>query len=582
MGWIPGPPLTAADMAPFKKPFEDWRDNVDDNGYDAYIASITASQQVWVLVEEVAALLAMMLYGRYTGGLNPSMDDQGHSLGIGSTNYIPGFPANDVPAAFVMNVDYGVIPDQPKLREPDISSELETQVAISNAVRALWITPEPTVPPTVPTPVAILNVSTSPVCKLKIYFPNNPPPFNIEGIPLGEPIVTLSTDARGAVSTKGEVDSLGRKLNAFYLLTTTFDVSIYGFGSLQVPENLKITMRIDDDNFDMFRYPSYVEYAAHAWDLVGHEIKDTALKVSVSGRLRQVPTSFGGSVKPAVWNGAICIDEGGPQTTYISEARLRTKLKSMHISAANINKIIAQQDVVNDQVQDPFTWCGEFMRTFSKAPPAFGYFAGAYYDHPIVTEVDNGTPTSGGMADLVRVNNYVNSAFTPLDDPSGKDYWKFMGPWDKSGDCEDFALTKIQMLLNGMPGVAAIPAVPAGPGGVPPAVPEVPAIPAVLPWSIASLQLVCGRKTPESKTGHTWVLVNGTIALTNPVRSYTSGAVTTHAFMKTLYPVDVVIQRGLTWTLDGGSESFVTIPWPFDDFNMPLMTLNAQIQKIDE
>jgi predicted transglutaminase-like cysteine proteinase len=85
----------------------------------------------------------------------------------------------------------------------------------------------------------------------------------------------------------------------------------------------------------------------------------------------------------------------------------------------------------------PTPWAG--WTAFATANPAF----------PLVTNNADTkiTMTPQVMTDLITVNNLVNSSHAYVSDPAGNDNWRILGEGD-AGDCEDFALTKAQALLN--------------------------------------------------------------------------------------------------------------------------------------
>lgn len=73
-------------------------------------------------------------------------------------------------------------------------------------------------------------------------------------------------------------------------------------------------------------------------------------------------------------------------------------------------------------------------------------------DHPLCTQSPGSEImlTDEQLAQLQTVNYLVNGAHGRANDPSGiaaGDSWDVMGPGE-AGDCEDFALTKMQMLVN--------------------------------------------------------------------------------------------------------------------------------------
>jgi predicted transglutaminase-like cysteine proteinase len=81
--------------------------------------------------------------------------------------------------------------------------------------------------------------------------------------------------------------------------------------------------------------------------------------------------------------------------------------------------------------------------------PGWVAFAVANPYHPLVTNNDNTCLplTSQLIADMTEVNYTVNHGCSYIKESGGSDNWRIMNPGE-SGDCEDFALTKAQLLLD--------------------------------------------------------------------------------------------------------------------------------------
>jgi len=110
-------------------------------------------------------------------------------------------------------------------------------------------------------------------------------------------------------------------------------------------------------------------------------------------------------------------------------------------------------------------------------------FAAAHPSFPLVTNNLNReiTMTAQLMTDLQTVNYNVNHDHAYVPDPAGNDNWKILES-GQSGDCEDFALTKAQALLN-------------------------------LGYDAAALHIECSQiANPVSgtRTGHAWLVVQTT------------------------------------------------------------------------
>lgn len=86
-------------------------------------------------------------------------------------------------------------------------------------------------------------------------------------------------------------------------------------------------------------------------------------------------------------------------------------------------------------------------------PPGFNQFCLDNPAHPICTNEEQADPinlSDSQYQDLQSVNAQVNSEHDYQSDASGYgigEYWAIMGAGDK-GDCEDFALTKVQALID--------------------------------------------------------------------------------------------------------------------------------------
>lgn len=92
-----------------------------------------------------------------------------------------------------------------------------------------------------------------------------------------------------------------------------------------------------------------------------------------------------------------------------------------------------------------------FTSLYYSPSPYSGWtnFAAANPAHPLVTNNLNTEITHSAqlMTDLQTVNYNVNHGHAYVSDPLGNDNWKILAS-GQGGDCEDFALTKAQALLN--------------------------------------------------------------------------------------------------------------------------------------
>lgn len=110
-------------------------------------------------------------------------------------------------------------------------------------------------------------------------------------------------------------------------------------------------------------------------------------------------------------------------------------------------------------------------------------FCASNPSHPLVTNNLNTEITHSAklMTDLQTVNYNVNHAHTYQSDPAGNDNWKILTA-GQSGDCEDFALTKAQALLD-------------------------------LGYPASALHIECSEiSAPDegTRTGHAWLVVQTT------------------------------------------------------------------------
>jgi predicted transglutaminase-like cysteine proteinase len=153
-------------------------------------------------------------------------------------------------------------------------------------------------------------------------------------------------------------------------------------------------------------------------------------------------------------------------------------------------------------------------------PRGFAFFAGRYPDHPIVSRVDldygdinpdNWDEGWAGTESLLSyVNSYVFQNYTYVSEEPTFDNWRFMTSQIPFGDCEEFAITQAQMLLE---------------RGVP----------------VENLQLEVGIKVTKNglgeiikRVGHAWLVAYGQAL---------DGTITTRESMQEKYPVDGKIQH---------------------------------------
>lgn len=314
------------------------------------------------------------------------------------------------------------------------------------------------------------------------------------------------------------------------LFSRGFAMQIPGFDGGAPPEGATLT--VTDSNGDLFAFPSPYPVHAVPFQIPPGEDLVRNLTLRVKGRLSWIPRDFGVRVRQASF------DEAGVLTDW---GRL-------------------------DYDDNPYTWMGRLaigITVFTSevadrtwVPSGFETFAGRYPDHPIVTGRNDARLLSldedSKRGDIQDVNDFVNNAYAYAGE-AGQDRWRFMTSYDPFGDCEDFAITKIEMLLN-------------------------------RGWNISDLQLQCGwrmvsRRNPatgemhEQKVGHAWVLALGHIVMNN------SGGLTTTESMEELGYRDIVTQQGLTWTKADTGRVYVALPWPHYAFDESAIKMKARLHK---
>lgn len=312
---------------------------------------------------------------------------------------------------------------------------------------------------------------------------------------------------------RGVLDSNG----LFYLISTGYSSTI----DTSPPDNTVFTVSLGEEI--LFAYPSAHDFHALVVPLsgpFGTDENGITLSARCKGRIPTLPTEFGGYIEPATLNGNFIIDLGGPAA------------------------------------DDPFSWCGQFLRAFTRVPTGFEFFAGRYPDHPIITGVNAQEPVAMEPEQeemtIAQVQAYVAGKYDYIEDGTrSADIWEFLSDINTEGDCEDFALTKIQLLHDSG-------------------------------FAITRLQLQAGVKyvsyNPKvyddagneilQGIGHVWVLIDGDIVLDQ------DGPVKHLSDMDEWQ--DRMTQTKLVWRVDATGEEFTAIPWPHEDFDMALLSMNAR------
>lgn len=313
--------------------------------------------------------------------------------------------------------------------------------------------------------------------------------FVIELISGSSVIETFSCKLRGGMDEN----------SVFYLLATECEMT-------GVVEQLSgTTYRINIGGKGVLTYPSYMEYKCLTWKVAeGLAPEKIPLTISMEGRFTTVPATYGATIidittTPSPSGEFEMITDGGG---------MRTDPNGWF-------------DLLFAEMQD--------MRSFLK-------FAGQFYDHPLITGVDTPIPetvppkparimTAIPLADVQFVMNYCNAKFAYKEDENGSDYWDFMTEEDASGDCEDWAITHAQILLDMNYSITQM----------------------RLEWGYKSVGYAPPQYDPDGEifklVGHVWLVVNtdaGEKVMDNTV-------VTTRAAMHALYPVDGEIQTSGLW-----------------------------------
>lgn len=423
----------------------------------------------------------------------------------------------------VIQVDCARTTDLPaQIIEATGNTDFQRGRDISQAAEELWATLD-----------EIKNAegqSLSPICNGRLYAP----------VPGAEESNFMQLDFQG----RGVVFQ-----GSFYWVMTGF--SLTSFFDAGVPEDTEFTVSWADGE-NLYRFPSPHDYAVAKTELDGDVKTEGGLDVRcrVKGRLPDVPDDFGATIVSAEFydpfgegvNGWVK-SWGGPK------------------------------------IDDAYSWAGKWWRKGDGAVIlGFEDFAGRYYDHPIVTGVNGFTPETRPVSDLEEINDYVNTNFGHIEDGENYDNWQFLNEFSNpSGDCEDFALTKIQMLLD-------------------------------LGWDIDRLQLMAGET--DGGIGHAWVLVDGVYVLDNDFGSVTTIDAMVAKGYKKLRDQKGLWWRAIGWNVDPGSAdipeydtaaaidvgfslitvsgksyagtAFKAIPWPHHDFDSYALSLKIRHRDWDE
>lgn len=178
------------------------------------------------------------------------------------------------------------------------------------------------------------------------------------------------------------------------------------------------------------RFPMEFEYNVVHWNVSGMNPQDAItlnLAISIDAKIESKPDGFGGNYE---------------------------------IGAKEVKNIwgdlmtVGVADWWGDAGTFMFFWTlpkDDFTKYLSLLPTGFYWFASRYKDHPIITGRNDAAYNPGLTIQecdaIVRyVNQYVNEHYTYRKDTG--DSWEFLNQARTSGDCEDFALTKIDLCLK--------------------------------------------------------------------------------------------------------------------------------------
>lgn len=349
--------------------------------------------------------------------------------------------------------------------------------------------------------------------------------------------ITFETRYMSATLAKLDIDVIGivDSVGDFYIITWNPEFKSTFLSITDAIFTIWIWEEGDENNKQaLYKYPTPFLYGCvyrKIKDMGFGDISKLKMSVSVSGRRQVCPTFLGA-------------------TCGVTKGNLNTWYPWINTEANSFGRMLVPRNEIIDLSQ--------------KIPYGFYWFASKYYDHPITTGIDNHDVTMIPSAEatpaeidifnaskdaiVLGVNKWVNENYTYLDDPT--DYWEFMGQGRTAGDCEDFALTKIQMLLN-------------------------------MGFSINDFKIQCGYPTGGSNPyliiGHAWVLYKGTIVLDNNP----DGAFRTVAEMVVKYPDLCTQVKGRKWTYQGTDYEWpAEWLWPFTNYNYDFFTADLNIRKM--
>lgn len=303
------------------------------------------------------------------------------------------------------------------------------------------------------------------------------------------------------------------------------------------------TYRINIGGKGVLTYPSYMDYKCLTWKAVeGRAPEPIPITISFEGRLTQIPTFFGATVEP---------------------------IKTVLLPSGQNYEIVDGGGYRGD----PNGWF-ELMMAENGQVRGFQTFAGMYYDHPLITGVDTAIPVTDPpqparnmgpipLADVEYAMVYCNAKFSYKNDEEDWDHWQFMNEENPTGDCEDWAITHAQLLLDMGNSVTKM----------------------HLEWGFRQIPCIPPEYDSDGSElyrliGHGWLVVDtpdGEVAMDNHV-------VTTRAALKELYPYEGEYQvNGMTFigVSDPTMAPLEQAPTPYVQKAVPGYKFHAEILAAD-
>jgi hypothetical protein len=345
-------------------------------------------------------------------------------------------------------------------------------------------------------------------------------------------LINFKVEFKGAIQ---KVDAAGDGGNTFYLIARNPEASAFGVGFGTWPSRLTLNFDMNfgqaagtfgtasTDTLDLIKYPPEIDYLVYEqpnvkrsqqgfFTAAGTHGTAGTMSISVKGYSTKVAEHFGASISPitlsSTYEGLIT-DYGGivldPLYGYANNFCKQFMLKLYKPGYDNLGV-------------DP-----DIYFNISVALYNFSLFAALYYDHPVVTGKDiYSIKGSCPSSDLTEINDYINNKYAYVADHSigfSSDCWKILTEADAGGDCEDFALTKLQKLLE-------------------------------YGWPISNLHLECAVKEDSfgNRSAHAWLVADSDDGIYVLDNGSVSLSLTTREAMHSIYDRKILYQvSGLTW-----------------------------------